>query len=116
MSYFYIIIGFIIIERLIELQIAARNEQWMKSRGAIEVGGKHHKYFILVHILFFLALMIELQFVEAQFNLILFVLFLCAQIGRVWCIYSLGKFWNTKVIVLPNVLLIKKGQIGRAHV
>ncbi len=28
---------------------------------------------------------------------------------RVWCIVSLGKFWNTKIIVLPKVVMIKKG-------
>src|SRR5699024_9972434 len=44
-----------------------------------------------------------------QLNFFFLGLFLIAQIVRVWCIYSLGRFWNTKIIVLPNVICIKKG-------
>lgn len=110
MTFFYLLIGFIIIERLVELYIAASNEKWMKERGAIEVGRQHYKFFVLLHALFFLCVIIELQYIEpVPFNTFFFSIFLMLQLGRVWCIVSLGKFWNTKVIVLPNVLVIRKG-------
>ena len=43
------------------------------------------------------------------FRSFLFSLFIVLQTLRIWCIVSLGRFWNTKIIVLPRVALIKKG-------
>lgn len=113
MIYFYLIITFIICQRLVELYIANKNEKWMLARGGIEVGNEHYKLFILLHVTFFIILIYEVHnIVTAQsvaFNIYFFFLFVIAQIGRVWCIVSLGKFWNTKIIVLPKVVKIKKG-------
>ncbi|TQS74373.1 hypothetical protein DX933_10490 [Ornithinibacillus gellani] len=101
----------IICQRLIELVIAKHNEQWMKERGGVEQGETHYKWMVLLHVIFFLSLLTEahLQTANISFHLGLFLIFLIAQLGRVWCITSLGKFWNTKIIVLPNVALITRG-------
>ncbi|HLS61680.1 MAG TPA: isoprenylcysteine carboxylmethyltransferase family protein [Virgibacillus sp.] len=103
---------FLIGQRLIELFIAKRNEAWMKRRGGIEIGDKHYKWFILLHTLFFMSMLVE-SIVrnnhDIQLNYVLFSLFIMLQIGRVWCIYSLGRFWNTKIIVIPHVHLIRSG-------
>jgi methyltransferase len=40
---------------------------------------------------------------------LLAAVFVCAQLIRVWAISSLGTFWNTKIIVLPNVEVVRKG-------
>src|SRR5690625_363596 len=113
MTIFYVIIFFIIGQRLTELYIANKNEQWMRARGGIEVGNEHYKWFILLHVFFFLFLIIEVNynFIHSQisFHVFFFILFFLAQVGRVWCILSLGRFWNTKIIVLPKVIFIKKG-------
>lgn len=113
MIYFYCFMIIIVLQRYMEILIAAKNERWMKERGGIEVGQGHYKYFILLHVMFFLFIIIEVQkmsFVKTvPFHLVFFIIFAVAQIGRIWCIYSLGKFWNTKIIVLPKVVLIKKG-------
>lgn len=110
MVLFYVIFLFLILQRLIELKIAANNEKWMKQRGGIEVGKEHYKYFVILHVSFFCSLLIEVNMIShLQFNKFFFSLFLISQLGRLWCIYSLGRFWNTKIIVLPKVVLIKKG-------
>lgn len=107
---FLILFSLIIGQRLIELVIAAKNEKWMKQRGAIEVGKEHYKYFILLHIAFLGTLFSEVMLLdEITFNKFFFTLFILSQIGRIWCMYSLGRFWNTKIIVLPKVVIIKKG-------
>lgn len=103
---------FLIGQRFIELLIARRNEQWMKSRGGIEIGENHYKWFILLHTLFFISIIVEGMVrnnLYIQLNYVLFTLFIILQIGRIWCIYSLGKFWNTKIIVIPGVHLIRSG-------
>jgi methyltransferase len=107
----WIFIVIIIGQRLVELVIARNNEKWMKARGGIEAGSDHYKWFIYLHSLFFISVFLEnqLQTQEISFNYLYFLLFFAAQLARVWCIYSLGRFWNTKIIVLPRVALIKKG-------
>jgi methyltransferase len=102
----------IILQRITELIIARRNEKWMKSHGGKEFGQNHYKLIVGIHVLFFLIYIGEV--VVFQKNLspqwyYLFVLFLITQTGRVWALTSLGKFWNTKIIVLPNAKIVAKG-------
>src|SRR5699024_3031448 len=98
--------------RLLELTIAKRNEKWMKERGGVEKGKRYYKWFIILHVMFIMITVLEAGThnpEDQRLNCFLFMLFLVMQIGRIWCIYTLGKFWNTKIIVLPKVVPIKKG-------
>ncbi|MUK87310.1 hypothetical protein GMD78_02695 [Ornithinibacillus sp. L9] len=111
-TWMWILIFFIICQRLVELLIAKSNEKWMKDRGGIEKGEEHYKWFIYLHCLFFLSVMVEVMIngkPNHQLNYAFFFIFIAAQLCRIWCIYTLGRFWNTKIIVLPRVALIKKG-------
>lgn len=99
-------------QRLVELKIAKNNEKWMKSRGGIEKGRQHYKWFVLLHVCFFGSIIVETSVINNEvfsINYVLLFIFLTAQAGRFWCIQSLGRFWNTKVIVLPGVIHLKKG-------
>ncbi|WP_153462694.1 isoprenylcysteine carboxyl methyltransferase family protein [Sediminibacillus terrae] len=107
-----ILFVFLILQRLIELVIARSNENWMKKKGAIESGAGHYKWFVLTHSLFFISLWAEAEWKDLHglgLNVSLFVLFVLTQLLRVWCIASLGRFWNTKIIILPGASLVKKG-------
>src|SRR5574342_493666 len=100
---FEIIIGFIVLQRMVELRIAKRNEQWMKNQGAIEFGKKHYRFMVLMHVLFFFCLIAEKVFGNRELSYfwpILLSVFLVTQIMRIWVIISLGRYWNTKIIVL----------------
>ncbi|GGA61660.1 isoprenylcysteine carboxyl methyltransferase family protein [Ornithinibacillus halotolerans] len=109
----WLLILFIIGQRLVELVIAKNNEKWMKARGGVEKGATHYKWFIYLHTLFFISILLETMMKlgqqEVVFHYFYFCVFFLAQLARFWCIYSLGRFWNTKIIVLPRVALIKKG-------
>lgn len=108
----WLIFVFLIIQRLTELVIARRNEKWMKDRGAYEVGEDHYKWFVIVHSVFFISILIEVfnrPESGQQLNLWLFILFLLTQGARVWCLVSLGRFWNTKIIILPGAELVSRG-------
>ncbi|GAB3066286.1 isoprenylcysteine carboxylmethyltransferase family protein [Virgibacillus ainsalahensis] len=39
----------------------------------------------------------------------LLTLFIITQSLRFWCIYTLGRFWNTKIIISPQFSLVKEG-------
>lgn len=105
---FMVIIG---LQRIFELFIAKKNEKWMKNQGAVEFGREHYRYMMAIHILFFIALFSEKIFLNRELSpfwpFLLFLFFL-AQIIRIWAITSLGKFWNTKIIILPSAV-IRKG-------
>ncbi|WP_010094575.1 isoprenylcysteine carboxyl methyltransferase family protein [Ornithinibacillus scapharcae] len=109
----WILLFFIIGQRLIELIIAKNNEKWMKARGGIEAGSDHYKWFVYLHVLFFISILLETiskpDHVTNSINYLYFTVFIAAQLARVWCIHSLGRFWNTKIIILPRVALIRKG-------
>src|SRR5699024_9957945 len=110
-TWIIIILAILIIQRLAELLIAKRNEQRLKAHGAIEVGEQHYKWFIIVHIAFFIGIILEMTLVghiATEINADLLTISLATQLMRVWCITSLGTYWNTRIIILPNSTLIKK--------
>ncbi len=109
---FAVVITIVIIQRLLELIVAKRNETWMRSQGAYEVGAKHYPIMVLMHVTFFISLIVEVFVVNRPLSsiwIILLLIFLLAQALRVWCLTSLGKFWNTKIIILPGANVVKKG-------
>ncbi|MFD4706559.1 isoprenylcysteine carboxyl methyltransferase family protein [Gottfriedia sp. NPDC058432] len=107
-----IIFLFIIIQRVIELGIAKKNEKKLKMRGALEFGQEHYKFFIILHNMFFISILIEnyfIQYIEIGFLTFLLIVFVILQLARVWVISTLGERWNTKIIILPNEKLVKRG-------
>jgi len=109
---FAFVITIVIIQRLAELIIAKRNETWMRNQGAFEVGARHYRIMVTMHVMFFVSLLLEVVIVNRPLSPIWVVflsVFLVAQVARIWCLTSLGKFWNTKIIILPGADVVKKG-------
>ncbi|MER1958674.1 MAG: isoprenylcysteine carboxylmethyltransferase family protein [Solibacillus sp.] len=108
---FYFILVFVIIQRFVELRIAKRNEKLMLVKGAYEVGASHYPFMILLHVSFFVSLLIEVFFFKSNLmpHFTWLVFFLLLQLLRVWCLVSLGTFWNTKIIILPGANVVVKG-------
>lgn len=110
--FFSLFISLVILQRIAELGIARKNEKWMKANGGFEVGGEHYKYIVMVHILFFISLIMEVSFLNKATSslwIVFLLFFTLAQGLRVWSLLSLGKFWNTKIIIMPNVNIISSG-------
>jgi methyltransferase len=106
------LVGFIVFQRIIEIGIAKSNEKWMKQRGASEFGEKHYQYIVIMHLLFFFFLTSEkilLNLSRSSLWAIFLFVFLFVQFIRIWTITSLGRFWNTKIIVLRDARVIRKG-------
>lgn len=109
---FLVLYSFIVLQRMVELRIAKSNEKWMKQQGAVEFGVKHYRFMVMMHLLFFVSLFFEKVLINKGLSPIwpLFLsVFLFAQLLRIWAISSLGKYWNTKIIVLANSAIIRKG-------
>ncbi|KIL52864.1 isoprenylcysteine carboxyl methyltransferase family protein [Jeotgalibacillus campisalis] len=108
----YFIFILVVVQRLVELVAAKRNERWMKSQGAFEAGASHYPFMLALHIGFFLSLLVETILFDrslSPFWPLLLTLFLVAQGFRIWCLVSLGKYWNTKILILPGANVVRKG-------
>lgn len=112
MEIFYLFFFLLVLQRLFELFLARQNEKWMKERGAVEFGQWHYLLIVAVHVLFFAFYFLEVVLGDKGLSPawpFLLLLFFFAQLMRIWIISSLGKHWNTKIIVLPGSPLVKKG-------
>lgn len=110
--FFLLFVSIVIVQRIIEVLIAKRNERKMLTAGAYEVGASHYPFMIALHTSFFISLIIEVLAFNKTISpwfLWLFILFLFVQVLRIWCLASLGPFWNTKIIVLPGANVVKRG-------
>lgn len=112
MLVFYLFFGLLLFQRGLELVIAKRNERYLLSKGGYEVGREHYKYLVLLHAGFFCTLYIEVVYYGYSltwWSLLPFSIFVIAQIIRIWSMVSLGRFWNTKIIILPEASLVRTG-------
>ena len=111
---FYILILFVIIQRITELSVSKRNEKWLLSQGAVEYGKEHYRFIVIMHAMFFVSMIAEYNFKSVHndlniINYLFLVFFALLQIMRFWVIHSLGKFWNTRIIRVPGSDLVKSG-------
>ncbi len=109
---FLIVLSFVIVQRITELVIAKGNEKRMKAEGAYEVGARHYPAIVLLHTAFFISLIFEVLIgitpLSPIFGILL-TIFILTQLFRIWCLSSLGKYWNTKIIILPGADVVMKG-------
>lgn len=111
---FYILIIFIVIQRIAELVISNRNSKWLKENGAKEYGQSHYKFIVLLHVSFILSMIAEYSLKPVHFkfdviNYLFLVFFIVLQTFRISVIRSLGRYWNTRIFRIEGKELIKTG-------
>lgn len=112
MKLFWIIITILALQRIIELLIARSNEKFARSNGAKEYDANGYKFIVIMHIAFFISLTLEFILLSKTVNPFwgpLLVLIILAQVLRYWAIGSLGRFWNTKILIMPNTKPVNSG-------
>lgn len=108
MSIFYIVLALVVLQRLGELVWAARNTRRLLARGAQEIGAKHYPLFILLHGSWLIALAVIVP-ADTPPDWILLGIFLLLQLARVWVVATLGPYWTTRIITLPEAPLVQRG-------
>ncbi|MCK5623907.1 MAG: hypothetical protein KAJ11_16530 [Alphaproteobacteria bacterium] len=96
------------LQRLGELALSQRNQKCLLAQGGHEVGGRHYPLIVLLHAAWLAALFFGVP-TNASVSWILLAMFVVLQGLRVWVIASLGRYWTTRVIALPNAPLSKRG-------
>ena len=101
------VLGFVTLQRLVELWWSARNEQRLRARGAREAGTRHYPFIVALHALWLAGLWIWAWPRPANWWLV--AAYAVLQIARVWVIVTLGERWTTRIIVLPGAPLVRAG-------
>ena len=110
---FYLLIALTGIERLVELVVAKRNRRWSLAKGGIESGQGHWPWMVALHTGFLIACVAEVAWLGPSFvprvGGAMFLVALGCQALRWWCIQTLGRQWNPRVIVVPGAPRITGG-------
>ena len=110
---FTLLIVAVAIERIIELVVSKRNLRWSFAQGGIEYGRSHYKYMVALHVFLLGGALAEVWIVRPNLNpalsWIMFTLAMASQALRWWCIASLGKRWNTLVVIIPDMPVSRRG-------
>ncbi len=108
MSVLYAVLGFVLLQRLAELALAAANTRRLRALGAVEIDARGYPWFAALHAAWLGSLLLLLPANEAP-SWPLLALYAALQFGRIWVIASLGRRWTTRIIVLPGAPLVRAG-------
>ena len=104
----YVVVGFLVVQRLAELGFARRNHRALLARGAVEIGRGHYPAMVALHAGWLLALAATID-PRTAVSLPLLAVFVLLECGRVWVIATLGSRWTTRIVVLPGAAPVRSG-------
>ncbi len=104
----YVVISFLIAQRLAELAWASRNTRRLLAQGAVEHGARHYPLFVVLHVGWLGALALAVP-ATAPVAPVWLGLFVVLQVLRLWIIASLGPFWTTRIISLQDRPMVRRG-------
>jgi methyltransferase len=112
-TWFTLLIVAVGLERIAELVVSKRNAAWSFARGAVETGRRHYVVMVVLHTGLLVGALVEVWLRRPTFvpalGWTMLALVLAAQALRWWCIATLGRQWNTRVIVVPGLPRVTGG-------
>ena len=111
MVWYTVLIGVVAVERIAEMLVAERNRAWSRARGGIEFGGGHYPVMVVLHAALLVGCLVEAvhrPFIPAL-GWPMLVIVVAAQGLRWWCITTLDRQWNTRVLVIPGAARVTGG-------
>ena len=101
------ILGFVTLQRLVELPIARSNTQRLLASGGYEVGARHYPWIVALHAGWLASLWWLAP--GRPIALVPLALFALVEIGRLWVLATLGRRWTSRIIVVPGEQLVARG-------
>lgn len=100
-------------ERVAELVVSRRNLVWSRQRGGREFGAGHYPAMVVLHTGLLLGCVAEVALLHRPFLPALgwpmLAIVVAAQGLRWWCIATLGRQWNTRVVIVPGAGRVRGG-------
>jgi len=110
---YVLLIAAVGVERLVERVVSTRNARWAFTHGGVETGRGHYPVMAVVHAAFLVACIAEVAVADRPFlpwlGWPMLALVVASQALRWWCVVTLGRRWNTRVIVVPGLPLVSSG-------
>jgi methyltransferase len=110
---FTVLVALVGAERVAELVVSVRNAAWSRERGGVESGLGHYPFMVVLHTGLLVGALVEAWVrrpdVPAWLAWSTTLLVLASQALRWWCIGTLGRRWNTRVIVVPGLAPVDRG-------
>ncbi|MCT9145518.1 isoprenylcysteine carboxyl methyltransferase family protein [Streptomyces violarus] len=101
------------LERVAELAVSQRNAAWSLAQGGVESGRGHYPFMVVLHTGLLGGALVEVWMRRPDVVLVLawamLALVAISQGLRWWCIATLGRQWNTRVIVVPGAARVTGG-------
>lgn len=111
--WFTILVLAVGVERLAELVVSKRNADWSFRHGGFETGRGHWPYMVALHTALLVGALAEVWLADRPFipalGWSMLALVIASQALRWWCIATLGRQWNTRVIVVPGAPRVTRG-------
>lgn len=108
-----VLVGLVAAERLVELVLARRNAAWALARGGVESGQRHYPWMVAMHVALLAGCVVEPVATGRAWEPLRFAVGAAAVAAgqglRWWTIATLGRRWNTRVIVIPDLPLVTGG-------
>ena|SRR5436190_6937544 len=108
MTLAYTILGLVTLQRLGELWYASRNTIQLKARGGVEHGQRHYPLMVALHASWLTAIAVGIQS-DRIVRVLPLLAFVLLQVLRVWVLATLGRYWTTRVITIPETPLVRRG-------
>lgn len=113
MNWYVLLVVAVGAERLAELVVAQRNLAWSRDRGGVEFGAGHYPVMVVLHTALLVGCLVEVFALHRPFIPALgwpmLAVVVAAQALRWWCITTLGRQWNTRVVVIPGAERVTGG-------
>lgn len=110
---FTILVAAVAIERFAELVVSQRHAAWSLRHGGREYGRRHYAPMVVLHAGLLVGAVAEVWLAHRPFlpglGWTMLALVLASQGLRWWCIATLGRQWNTRVIVVPGLARVSGG-------
>ena len=113
MIWYVLLIAVVACERVAELVVSNRNLAWSRTRGGIEFGAGHYPLMVVLHTGLLVGCLAEVIWLHRPFlpslGWPMLAIVVAAQALRWWCITTLGRQWNTRVVVVPGAPRVSGG-------
>lgn len=103
------IVAYVACERLAELVISRRNQQRLLARGGFEIGASHYPHMVALHFAWMVAVIAWATFGQPRISTPFLIAYVLVQPFRFWVMSTLGEYWTTRVISVPDAPLIARG-------
>lgn len=111
MAWYALLVAAVALERLAELIVAQRNLAWSRLHGGVEWGAGHYPAMVLLHTGLLAGCLAEAMHRPflPWLGWPMLAIVLAAQGLRWWCIATLGRQWNTRIVVIPGASRVDRG-------